>query len=95
MIFLSTYGVVFLGTPHRGSHRAGLGILAANVCKAMFQDANVGILQSLEQDSEVLERIRGGFERMMAREKVKAYSFVEEIPTAGVGMVRVPFSCTD
>ena len=95
MIFLSTYGVVFLGTPHRGSNQAGLGILAANVCKAMIQDANTGILRSLEQDSEVLERIRDGFERMMTREKVKAYSFVEEIPTVGVGMVRVQFPGTD
>ena len=89
MIFLSTYGVVFLGTPHRGSHQAGLGLLAANVCKAMLRDANVGILRSLEQDSETLERFRDAFERMMTRERVRAYSFVEEIPTAGVGMVRV------
>ena len=89
MIFHSTYGVVFLGTPHRGSPQAGLGILAANACRAMIRDANTGILRSLEQDSEVLERIREAFERMMARERVKAYSFVEEIPTVGVGMVRV------
>ena len=54
----------------------------------MLQDVNVGILRSLEQGSEILERIREDFERMMAREKVKAYSFVEEIPTVGVGMVR-------
>ena len=88
MIFLCTYGVVFLGTPHRGSTQAGLGILAANVCKAMLQDANTGILRSLEQDSEVLERIREAFERMVTRERVKAYSFVEELPTVGVGTVR-------
>ena len=89
MILLSTYGVVFPGTPHRGSPQAGLGILAANVCRAVFQGANKGILRSLEHDSEVLERIREAFERMMVREKVKAYSFVEEIPTMGVGIVRV------
>ena len=28
---------------------------------------------------------------MMAREKMQAYSFVEEIPTKGAGMVRVQF----
>ena len=88
MIFLSTYGIVFLGTPHRGSRLAGLGILAANICRAMLQDANSSILRSLEQDSNILERVREAFERMMAREEVKASSFVEEIPTAGVGMVR-------
>ena len=53
----------------------------------MIQDANTSILRSLEQDSEVLERIREAFERMMTRERVKAYSFVEELPTVGVGMV--------
>ena len=89
MIFLSTYGVVFLGTPHRGSSQACLGILAANICKAMLQDTNTGILRSLEQDSETLERIREAFERTITREKVKAHSFVEELPTAGIGMVRV------
>ena len=87
MIFLSTYGVVFLGTPHRGSPQAGLGILAANICRAMLRDVNTSILRSLEQDSEVLERIREAFERMMTREKVKAYSFVEELPVVEVGMV--------
>ena len=35
----------------------------------MLQDANIDILRSLEQDSEVLERIRDGFERMMTRER--------------------------
>ena len=89
MIFRSTYGVVFLGTPHRGSSQVSLGVLAANVCKAMFQGANTSILRSLEHDSEVLERIREPFERIMTRDKVKVYSFVEEIPTVGVGMVRV------
>ena len=55
----------------------------------MFRDVNTGILRSLEQDSEVLERIREAFERMLAHEEVKAYSFVEEVPNAGIGMVRV------
>ena len=55
----------------------------------MFQDVNVGIPRSLEEGSEVLERIREAFERMLAHEDVKAYSFVEEIPTTRVGMVRV------
>ena len=87
MIFYCTYGVVFLGTPHRGSPQASLGILAANACRAMLRDANTSILRSLEQDSEVLDRIREAFERMMTREKVMAYSFVEELPVAGVGMV--------
>ena len=97
MIFPSTYGVVFLGTPHRGSPEAGLGILAANVCRATLQDANTGILRSLEQDSEIFETISESFERMMTRERVKAYSFVEEIPTPGKGMVRAlpAFLCPD
>ena len=56
----------------------------------MFQVVNSGILRSLEEGSEVLERIREAFERMLTHEEVKAYSFVEEIPTAGVGMVGVP-----
>ena len=49
-------------------------------------------MRSLEQDSETLERIRAAFERMLVRDQVKAYSFVEEIPTAGVGVVRAIFA---
>ena len=54
----------------------------------MLQDVNAGILRSLEEGSEDLERIREAFERMLMHKEVRAYSFVEEIPTAGVGVVR-------
>jgi hypothetical protein len=86
-IFRATYAVVFLGTPHRGSQQAGWGVIATNVCKAMLKDTNTSVLRSLEQDSEVLERISEAFERIMTRGEVKVHSFVEEIPTLGIGKV--------
>jgi hypothetical protein len=86
-IFRATYAVIFLGTPHRGSQQAGWGVIASNVCKAMLKDTNTDILRSLEQDSEVLERISEAFERIMTRGEVKVHSFVEEIPTLGIGKV--------
>lgn len=92
MIFLSTYGVIFLGTPHRCSQNAGRGIPGASVCRAIFQGTNTSILRSLEQDSTILEQIRERFERMVTDREVQAYSFVEELPTPGVGMVRVPLA---
>lgn len=93
MISRSTYGVIFLGTPHRGSVQPGLGTPVADVCRVMLHDGNAGILgsrgHSLALLEGVWERIWERFEGMLVDGKVKAYSFVEGIPNVGAGMVRV------
>ena len=43
----------------------------------------------MKLDSEVLDGIREEFEIMINEGEVQAYSFVEEYPTAGVGLVSV------
>ena len=43
----------------------------------------------MKLDPEVLEGIREEFEQMINEGEVQAYSFVEEYPTAGVGLVSV------
>jgi hypothetical protein len=53
-VILSTYGVMFFGTPHQGTDKASWGKLLTNVV-SIFRQTNNGILQHLEKDSEWLE----------------------------------------
>ena len=59
-IVQATMGVIFLGTPHHGSHMASLGKVAFNISKVFFQNPNTDILRGLERNSEILERITVG-----------------------------------
>jgi len=86
-IFLHTYGVIFLGTPHRGSSAASLGVMAARMAKFAFVDSSNILLKSLRKKSEVLERISESFGRIMFLKEVVVHSFYETLPTKGIGLV--------
>lgn len=87
-IFLATYAVVFFGTPHRGSAKASLGVIAATACKAMLQSTNINLLRSLESSSETLARISDAFSKVLANREIRVHSFAEELETRGLGMVQ-------
>jgi len=53
-IKLSTYGVIFFGTPHQGTESASWGKVLVNVA-SIFQHTSTAILEHLEKDSEWLE----------------------------------------
>jgi hypothetical protein len=53
-IKLSTYGVMFFGTPHQGTDSASWGKVLVNVA-SIFQHASTALLEHLERDSEWLE----------------------------------------
>ena len=55
-VLKSTLGVIFLGTPHRGSSKATIGRLAANAANIL--GASDRMLKALECDSELLEQQR-------------------------------------
>ena len=54
-IKLSTYGVVFFGTPHQAGTYVSLAELWVNVV-SVYQHTNTTLLQHLERDSEWLEQ---------------------------------------
>ncbi|KAJ3472394.1 hypothetical protein NLG97_g11025 [Lecanicillium saksenae] len=54
-IKLSTYGIIFLGTPHQGASGAKLGQVVANVA-SLFVEADDRLLKRLEPDSEWLQQ---------------------------------------
>ncbi|RGP76056.1 hypothetical protein FLONG3_5447 [Fusarium longipes] len=87
-----TRGVIFLGTPHRGSSLAKIGELVSR-SYGMIKDTNTDIVRVLKEDSEVLARIQDGFLSLIrARSKDEASMiditcFYEELPTKRLGLI--------
>ncbi|KAL8990156.1 MAG: hypothetical protein Q9169_008195 [Polycauliona sp. 2 TL-2023] len=79
----ATFGVCFLGTPHRGSKSASLGKIAYGITKVMTRRPNTKLLQGLEKNSETLEQVGDTFAQTMlkADTKLRVCSFREEMET--------------
>jgi hypothetical protein len=92
-ILPATAGVLFLGTPHRGSKAASIGKIAFELSKLFFKEPNVQVLRALEMNSEVLTRIGRSFEQILADGNIQIHSFSEEIKTKGL-MIVDSFSST-
>ncbi|KAI0968001.1 hypothetical protein F4678DRAFT_230959 [Xylaria arbuscula] len=75
-----TRGVIFLGTPHRGSNAATYGRMAFTLTKIFaFQSANIKLISSLERGSEILDRISTAFVDSLAKANgLQIWSFAEE-----------------
>lgn len=83
-----TAGVCFLGTPHKGTKVASIGKIVFGLSRALaLQDPNLKILQALEIQSDVLERIGRNFAQILGEGKVKVHSFREELKTKGIMIV--------
>ncbi|RYO00079.1 hypothetical protein AA0121_g13434 [Alternaria tenuissima] len=59
-IKISTYGVIFMGTPHQGGNGVALGRLMANVA-SVFAATDDRLLKHLERDSEWLQQQLGQY----------------------------------
>ncbi|KAL8977206.1 MAG: hypothetical protein Q9205_006941 [Flavoplaca limonia] len=79
----ATFGVCFLGTPHRGSSSATLGKIAYEISRTMTRRPNTKLLQGLERNSEMLEQIGDTFAQTMLKSNIglRVYSFREEKET--------------
>ncbi|KFZ09362.1 hypothetical protein V502_08808 [Pseudogymnoascus sp. VKM F-4520 (FW-2644)] len=81
-IFPSTFAVIFLGTPHRGSDWVGIAERAATFAIGK-NDTN--ILRSLKVDSSELQRLVDSFAVMLREDAFKVHSFIE-----GHGITDIP-----
>ncbi|KAI2471106.1 hypothetical protein F4781DRAFT_142706 [Annulohypoxylon bovei var. microspora] len=73
-IYVSTYGLIFLGTPHTGSDIAGWGTMLqgmsdAVVPRTFFQSESV-LLKTLKRDNETLQNINSHFLDIYQRFKI-------------------------
>ena len=69
--------VVFLGTPHRGSGKAGWGQIASNLAACALMDANKALLEGLAVNSEILESIHAEFMKIVYSDDLLIHSFQE------------------
>ncbi|KAG8528660.1 uncharacterized protein KY384_006347 [Bacidia gigantensis] len=63
----SVQAILFLATPHRGSHTAKAGALLSNVAKIAFQKPPTQLLNALEYDSEIVTKLTGEFRAIQSR----------------------------
>ncbi|KAF8249194.1 hypothetical protein K440DRAFT_544280, partial [Wilcoxina mikolae CBS 423.85] len=76
-VFCSTFGIVFFGTPHRGSSATSWGLIAKNAALAAGFDVNDRILKDLSVDSGILESLREEFNKMLVDKAFRVYTFQE------------------
>ncbi|KAF4626223.1 hypothetical protein G7Y89_g11938 [Cudoniella acicularis] len=92
-IYKHTAGVVFLGTPHRGSEQVGLGQVVAKVAACALRQPNDKLLKNLDKESDVLERQRRSFASI--NQAIPLVCLWEEKPTV-VGIIVPEWSaCID
>ncbi|KAL8749696.1 MAG: hypothetical protein Q9184_006707 [Pyrenodesmia sp. 2 TL-2023] len=83
-IYERTAGVVFLGTPHRGSAETQHAHVVANIFST-FKKVNKRIINVLEQDSDVLENQRQSFTSVS--KDIRLVCLYEELSTPPIGLV--------
>jgi hypothetical protein len=64
-IFVSTFGLIFLGTPHNGSDAAAWGVIIQAMANALipkrFFDSEPVLLKTLRKDNQTLANINSQF----------------------------------
>ncbi|CAG7918386.1 unnamed protein product [Penicillium olsonii] len=70
-VYVSTFGILFLGTPHNGSDIAKWGLLLNNICNAMlpkkFIETSPQLVKTLRANNETLQHINSLFVDIMGR----------------------------
>ena len=82
--YTNTRGIIFLGTPHRGSEKASLAKVLANI--ASLHRPNKKLVRGLQQNSHILQKQRDDF--VTISKKISIVCVREEIPMFPIGMVR-------
>ncbi|KAI9452030.1 Alpha/Beta hydrolase protein, partial [Russula earlei] len=71
-------GVIFLGTPHRGSPHANLARILVNIARISFRVNAKQLLSTLEKDSSDLMDLAHSFKELHS--KLRLASFCEQLP---------------
>jgi hypothetical protein len=81
-IYISTFGILFLGTPHNGSEAAKWGLLLQKICSVMLPrkvlDTSPQLVEALKTRNETLQNINRLFNDSFSRFHI--YFFHETKP---------------
>lgn len=80
-----TYGIAFLGTPHRGGNHTAWAKIATNFANVVLKDHNARIIDALKTGSEILERLQDSFCGIV--KQVSIFSFLEDIAYGSAGKI--------
>jgi hypothetical protein len=69
----NTKGVVFLGTPHRGSEKAVYGKVLANVATQVMRRPTSRLMSALQTNSDQLLRLTSEFEAQLPKYQVVSF----------------------
>lgn len=81
LIAPAAFGIIFLGTPHKGSKSASMGRIAYQITTVATRRPNLKLLRGLEKNSETLDGIGNLFRQTVLRHKLRLCSFREEKET--------------
>ncbi|KAL8364519.1 hypothetical protein RB595_003682 [Gaeumannomyces hyphopodioides] len=90
-IFDCTKGIIFMGTPHKGSWMADWGRISARAI-GLVKSTNESLLEILETKDQFLESIQGRFLDMIREQResgrrLEVTCFFEELPLSVAGTV--------
>ncbi|KAI9875725.1 MAG: hypothetical protein M1823_007413, partial [Watsoniomyces obsoletus] len=74
----TTIGIIFFGTPHRGSDKAVYGKVLANVAQTMTRKPPARLVSALQTNSDILLRLTSDFRFQLPQYQV--VSFYEQRP---------------
>ena len=80
-----TYGIAFLGTPHRGGNHTAWAKIATNFANVVLKDHNARIIDALKTGSEILERLQDSFCGIV--KQISIFSFFEDIAYGSAGKI--------
>ncbi|KAJ5287611.1 hypothetical protein N7478_003297 [Penicillium angulare] len=70
-VYVSTFGILFLGTPHNGSDIAKWGLLLHNICSALLpkkvMEGSPQLVKALRTNNETLQHINSLFADIISR----------------------------
>ncbi|KAI1609010.1 hypothetical protein EDD37DRAFT_673546 [Exophiala viscosa] len=84
-VLLSTFALIFFGTPHRGGAYTNLGLTIAKMAKAAGFSVNDQNIRDLRGDSPVLALIRDGFSQLLESGTFYISTFQESLGYSGFG----------